>query len=51
MEQTFPNKHQSLWVCSSGALYAGYGWLCRDLLFWHMLLKQFSVEIMYIAIG
>ena len=20
MEQTFPNKHQSLWVCSSGAL-------------------------------
>ena len=30
MQQTFPDKQKSLWVCISGALYAGYGWLCRD---------------------
>ena len=30
MQQTFPDKQKSRWVCISGALYAGYGWLCRD---------------------
>ena len=44
MEQTFPNKHQSLWVCSSGALYARYGWLCRDCCYFGICYKNNSLS-------